>query len=197
MKNLNEKIAEHLENVFKQFPNMGNPAVITQLVSGIESLVEEKINEEVENAKRFQPNVYSERLVKEWLTHGKVIIGADFDCTLSPWETLNNHDDIERTINLLKLCKKTAGGCFIVIHTSSHDHRNDEIRKYCESIGLEIDTINQTPIELAFGGPGSKPYCNHYLDDRASLPHSLDMLENVVYNVIGQLESKKSLDGVA
>ena len=27
---------------------------------------------------------------------------------------------------------------------------------------LNIDTINQTPIDLPYGKAGSKPYCNHF-----------------------------------
>jgi hypothetical protein len=53
--------------------------------------------------------------------------------------------------------------------------------KYCGKIGINVDSINQTPIELPYGNKGSKPYCNHFLDDRAALPASLDILEEAMY----------------
>jgi hypothetical protein len=139
--------------------------------------------------------IYVDRLFKEWMTYGKPIIGVDFDSTSSPYHTLNNDSDIDRTIKLLKECKIT--GCFIVIHTACREDRYDEIRNYFKSIGLEIDTINQTPIDLPYGKTGSKPYCNHFLDDRSSLPTSLDILEQVLYMVRGERVSKLSTDGVA
>jgi hypothetical protein len=53
--------------------------------------------------------------------------------------------------------------------------------EYCDKIGIKVDSINQTPIELPYGQKGSKPYCNHFLDDRAALPAALDILEEAMY----------------
>ena len=47
---------------------------------------------------------YIDRLVNEWQSHGKIIIGVDFDSTISPYHTLDNQEDIDRTIKLLKDC---------------------------------------------------------------------------------------------
>lgn len=125
--------------------------------------------------------IYVDRLFKEWSTYGKIIIGVDFDSTISPYHTLDNHEDIDRTIKLLRECKLT--GCLIVIHTACRQDRYDKIRTYAKSVGIEVDTINETPIDLPYGKAGSKPYCNHFLDDRACLPVSLDILEQVLYMV--------------
>ena len=140
-------------------------------------------------------NIYTDRLFNEWKAYGKIIIGVDFDSTISPYHTIDNQPDIDRTIALLKICKQT--GCYIVIHTACKEDRYDEIKKYCESIDLPIDTINQTPIELPYGKTGSKPYCNQFLDDRGSLPSSLDILETALYKMRGEQASKLSTDGVA
>jgi hypothetical protein len=139
--------------------------------------------------------IYVDRLFKEWSSYGKIIIGVDFDSTISPYHTLDNQDDIDRTIKLLRECKLT--GCFIVIHTACREDRYDEIKRYCASINLHIDTINQTPIDLPYGKAGSKPYCNHFLDDRSCLPVALDILEQVLYMVRSFNKSKLSIDGVA
>ncbi len=131
--------------------------------------------------------IYIDRLYKEWTTHGKIIIGVDFDTTISPYG-IENGSDISRTISVLKFAMQT--GCYIVIHTSCKADRHQEIRNYCKEIGLKVDTINQTPIDLPYGKEGSKPYCNHFLDDRAGLPASLDILEVAMYKVRGDQQSK-------
>ncbi len=155
----------------------------------------EEIEAYINQTIRAKSAAYSERLYNEWRTHGKIIIGVDFDCTLSPYETLSNHDDIERTISLLKLCKET--GCYIVIHTSCYENRYEEIKNYCGNLSLQFDTINQTPINLPYGQAGSKPYCNIYLDDRACLPHALDQLENALYRYRGYQNGQIKNDDVA
>lgn len=121
---------------------------------------------------------YIDRLVNEWQTHGKVIIGVDFDSTISPYHTFDNQEDIDRTIKLLKDCQLV--GCYTVIHTACNQDRYEEIMSYCDKIGIKVDSINQTPIELPYGNKGSKPYCNHFLDDRAALPAALDILEQAM-----------------
>lgn len=121
---------------------------------------------------------YIDRLVNEWQTHGKVIIGVDFDSTISPYHTLDNQEDIDRTIRLLKDCQLV--GCYTVIHTACNEDRHEDIMAYCSKIGIHVDSINQTPIQLPYGKKGSKPYCNHFLDDRAALPAALDILEEAM-----------------
>ena len=134
--------------------------------------------------------IYIDRLYNEWITHQKIIIGVDFDSTISPYATLENDKDIQRTIALLKDCKQT--GCFIVIHTACRPDRYIEIKNYCKKIGLEVDTINETPIDLPYGQSGSKPYCNQFLDDRSALPIALDILETAMYMVRGQRQIEKT-----
>lgn len=124
--------------------------------------------------------MYIDRLAKEWRKHGKIIIGVDFDNTISPYPTLDNADDMARTIDLLLRCQKL--GCYIVIHTATAVTRYDHIREYCTALGIVIETINETPahLDIMFGKAGSKPYCNIFIDDRACLPFSLDILEGAL-----------------
>lgn len=122
--------------------------------------------------------IYIDRLSAEWQLHGKIIICVDFDSTLSPYGSLANADDIKRTINLLKQCQ--AVGCYTVIHTACNEDRYQSIQDYCTALHLKVDTINKTPIEMEYGKAGSKPYANHFLDDRAALPASLDILEEAM-----------------
>jgi len=128
---------------------------------------------------------YVDRLENEWDQHGKIIIGIDFDDTISPWRM--NDFDFDSVIKILKVAKET--GAYLVIFTACNEERYPEIISYCQSKGLEIDRINETPIELQYGNK-SKIYANIFIDDRAGLLESLDILEMAMYRVRGKRASK-------
>jgi len=125
---------------------------------------------------------YIERLTKEWLQHGKIILAVDFDSTLSPWETIDNSEDIERCIGLVKQAQYT--GSYIVIFTACNPERYSEILKHCESKGIHVDAINENPIVLQYGNQ-RKIYFNHLLDDRGGFLQAMDILETAMYKVRG------------
>jgi hypothetical protein len=124
---------------------------------------------------------FLERLEQEWEQHGKIIIACDFDDTISPWKMKNS--DFKRVIDVLKIAKTT--GAFIVIFTACDESRYEEIQTYCKSVGLEIDSINRTPIDLPYGKNG-KVYANIFIDDRAGLNEALNILEFAMYRVRGK-----------
>jgi thiol-disulfide isomerase/thioredoxin len=123
---------------------------------------------------------YLERLENEWRQHGKIIIACDYDDTISHWK-LKDYDP-SRTIEILKIAKQT--GAYIVIFTACNPLRYEEIKSYCASIGLEIDSINETPIDLPYG-KDKKIYANIFIDDRAGLNESLNILEFAMYRIRG------------
>jgi hypothetical protein len=127
---------------------------------------------------------YVERLESEWETHGKIIIGVDYDDTISPWKM--NGFDFERVIKTLKIAKET--GAYIVIFTACSSDRDNEILAYCASKGLEIDRINENPIDLQYGNT-KKIYANIFIDDRAGILESLDILELAMYRIRGKKAS--------
>jgi hypothetical protein len=128
---------------------------------------------------------YVDRLESEWDQHGKIIIGVDYDDTISPWR---EHDfNFDSVIKTLKVAKET--GAYIVIFTSCHEDRYSEITTYCHSKGLEIDRINETPIQLEYGNT-TKIYANIFIDDRAGLHEALDILETAMYRIRGKRASK-------
>lgn len=131
---------------------------------------------------------YINRLVKEWLQHGKIIIAVDFDSTISYWPTIDNQDDINKTVSLLQVAHAT--GAYIVINTACKEDRFLDIQKHCENINLPIDSINSPPIETIYGNP-NKLYANIFLDDRAGLNETLEILEKAMYIIRG--ENAKSL----
>jgi len=118
---------------------------------------------------------YMERLKREWDKHKKIIIGCDFDDTIRHWNLENF--DAAKTIEVLKAAK--AIGAYIVIFTATHSERYLEITKYCQSIGLDIDCINENPIDLPYGN-SRKIYANIFIDDRAGLNESLNILSHVI-----------------
>lgn len=126
-------------------------------------------------------NQYQQRLYNEWIQHGKIIIAADFDSTISYWPTIENRDDIMLAQKVLKLCQEV--GCYMVVNTACNPDRYPEIRYHCAAINLQINGINKTPVELPYGKHG-KVYANVYIDDRTiAFRESLLQLEEVAYRV--------------
>lgn len=123
---------------------------------------------------------YTQRLVDEWNTHGKIVIGVDFDSTISPYHTMDNQEDITRAIKLLSDCQNV--GCYTVIHTACNSDRHQDILDYCTKVGLRVDEINRTPKDLPieYGREGSKIYANVFIDDRAGFTQAMDMLEDAM-----------------
>jgi len=124
---------------------------------------------------------YLERLLEEWEQHGKIIIACDYDDTISPWKLKGFNP--QRVIETLKVAKQT--GAYIVIFTACNEARYPEIFEYCQSQGLTIDGINKTPIDLPYGND-RKIYANIFLDDRAGLNESLNILEMAMYTIRGK-----------
>lgn len=124
---------------------------------------------------------YLERLEKEWEQHGKIIIAVDYDDTISPWKMQGF--DPSRTLEVLKVAKNT--GAYVVIFTSCNEERYPEIHEYCRNKGIEIDSINKTPIDLPYGN-NTKIYANIFIDDRAGLNESLNILEFATYRMRGK-----------
>lgn len=130
----------------------------------------------------LEPKVqkYADRLYEEWLKHGQIIIGCDFDDTISPWKF--REFDFDSVIKILQTAKQT--GAYIVIFTACNPDRYPEISKYCQSVNLKIDAINETPVDVPYGKNG-KIYANIFLDDRAGLHQAIDILENAMYRIRG------------
>ncbi len=123
---------------------------------------------------------YLDRLEEEWRQYGKIIIACDYDDTISPWKMTNT--DFKRVFEVLKFAKET--GAYIVIFTACKEERYPEITQYCLDNGLEIDGINTTPIDLPYGN-NKKIYANIFIDDRAGLNESLNILEFAMYRIRG------------
>lgn len=110
------------------------------------------------------------RLITEWNTHEKLIIGVDFDNTLYDYN--NKGLKFNDVINLLRECRKI--GCYIVIFTSSEEDRYDFIKEYLNKKDIPFDKINEDIEFIQF--KGRKIYYNILLDDRAGLNSAYNCL---------------------
>lgn len=121
-----------------------------------------------------------ERLVNEWMEHGDIVLAVDYDDTIFHWR----HTSEKRCLEILSLVKwvKTTGA-HIMIHTCSDKDRHEEIRSYCLSHGLVVDSINENPIDLPYGTQG-KPYYNWQLCDRSGLDYAVTVLEEATKEVL-------------
>jgi len=133
---------------------------------------------------------YIYRLVSEWRMHGKIIVGVDFDSTISPYPSIDNSDDIMRCIKLLKRVQSV--GAYLVVFTCCDSGRYEDILGFCKINGLEIDAINRNPVPLPFGND-SKPYCNIYLDDRSGFVEAMDILEQATSIIAGEKNTDSTL----
>jgi len=148
----------------------------------------------LDNSKKMiSKEKHIERLLNEWKEHGKIIVGCDFDDTLRPW-TLAEQEDCQDVINLLKNVRQT--GAYLVIFTACKPDRYPEILSYCGGLGLSVDSINENPIKLPYGND-RKIYANIFLDDRAGLEQSCDILSTAMYQYRGWLKSNEKLDDIA
>lgn len=139
---------------------------------------------------------YIKRLITEWEQHGKVIIAVDFDDTISPWKFNTDEDRVffDKVINTITIAKQT--GAFVVVFTACDPSRHEDIRSYCMSKGLAIDSINETPVHsIPYGKNGAKIYANIFIDDRAGLIEALDILEKAMYTIRSRVNS--NIDDVA
>jgi hypothetical protein len=119
---------------------------------------------------------YVDRLTKEWKEHKNIIIGVDFDDTISPWG-LNTTQECNLVVEKLKTYQKQ--GAYIVIFTACKPDRYGEISDFCNQNDLMITGINKNPVDLPYGHHG-KIYANIFLDDRAGLHETLDILDGAL-----------------
>lgn len=129
----------------------------------------------------FIMDKYTERLLKEWETHGKIIIALDIDDTILPYRT-STEVECDDTIKLVKECQEV--GAYVIIYTCRNDSGQQEALEYCKSKGLHIDAVNKNPegVNLEFGHT-AKPYANIFLDDRAHLDAAKERLADCMYRM--------------
>lgn len=125
------------------------------------------------------------RLKKEFLSHGKLIIAYDFDSTVFNYH--NNNASYEMVKNLIRNYKDYA---YFIVFTSSLPERYDEIKKYLEEENIPFNSINEDAPFISF--TGRKVYYNILLDDRAGLHQTYNELLRLYNEVIVNLKKDES-----
>ena len=116
-----------------------------------------------------------DRLIKEWNKYGTIIVAIDYDNTVYDYYKVGHvFFDV---IDLIREAKSM--GCHVVVFTSCDESRFSEIDSYLSLVGIEYDSINETPDFIPF--KGRKIYYNILLDDRAGLRSAYEILKEVIF----------------
>ena len=115
----------------------------------------------------------TERLINEYETHGKLVVGFDFDNTI--FDCHNNGCNYSDIIDLLRECKKL--GFVLCLYTSEFNQGWLKWKiEYCKHFGIEPDYTNESPLLQGT----KKPFFSILLDDRAGLESAYLTLKAVV-----------------
>lgn len=117
------------------------------------------------------------RLKKEYMEHGKLIIAYDFDSTVFDYHSTGSSYEMVR-----ELIRKWKNHAYFIVFTSSESDRFDEIRKILDELNLPYDSINEDAPFISF--KGRKVYYNILLDDRAGLAQTYGELNRLYEEVI-------------
>lgn len=125
-------------------------------------------------------NVYA-RLLQEYHQHGRLIICIDFDDTIYDFHKKCNTYD-----NVIQLLKRWQNFADIIVWTGNGEEQYEMIKQYCKEHGISIYGINcDSRVKVA----GRKIYANVYLDDRAGLAETYDIL----MRLLNEIESGKEM----
>jgi len=129
-------------------------------------------------------NLAIERLVMEWVEHGKLIIAYDYDGTVFDYHNTGNR--FYYVTELLRECEDI--GANFIVYSCSPKSRHQEMKDYLDSRKIPWDKINEPIIELADGT--GKIFFNILLDDRAGLNTSYLILDRAVQIMKGKPKDK-------
>ena len=137
---------------------------------------------------RHHANFYTNRLAKEWLKNGKIIIACDLDDTIIPYNE-EIKDNCKKMVDLILECQKE--GIVFLINTARGEQQLEIAKEQVEKLGIEVHGVNQMHPE--WGKPygiNGKIYANIFLDDRGGIKSSYwDLSETL--SIVKQ-ERKKS-----
>ena len=134
------------------------------------------IDEFLDKEKSYQ------RLKKEFLEHGKLIIAYDFDSTVFDYH--NTGCSYEMVRDLIRKWKDYA---YFIVFTSSEEDRFEEISRILKELNIPYNSINGDAPFITF--KGRKVYYNILLDDRAGLSQTYEELTRLYKE---EIESKVS-----
>ena len=136
---------------------------------------------------RLHANFYTNRLTKEWLKNGKIIIACDLDDTIIPYND-ELKDNCQIMVDLILECQKE--GIIFLINTARSEYQLQKAKEQVEELGIVVHGINQMHEgwDKPYGLNG-KLYANIFLDDRGGFWDSYWTLSNAL-TIIKQNRNK-------
>ena len=136
---------------------------------------------------RLHANFYTNRLAKEWLKNGKIIIACDLDDTIIPYND-DIKDNCQIMVDLILECQKE--GIIFLINTARSEYQLQKAKEQVEELGIVVHGINQMHEgwDKPYGLNG-KLYANIFLDDRGGFWDSYWTLSNAL-TIIKQNRNK-------
>lgn len=136
---------------------------------------------------RLHANFYTNRLAKEWLKNGKIIIACDLDDTIIPYND-EIKDNCQIMVDLILECQKE--GIIFLINTARSEYQLQKAKEQVEELGIVVHGINQMHEgwDKPYGLNG-KLYANIFLDDRGGFWDSYWTLSNAL-TIIKQNRNK-------
>lgn len=127
---------------------------------------------------RLHANFYTNRLAKEWLKNGKIIIACDLDDTIIPYND-DIKDNCQIMVDLILECQKE--GIIFLINTARSEYQLQKAKEQVEELGIVVHGINQMHEgwDKPYGLNG-KLYANIFLDDRGGFWDSYWTLSNAL-----------------
>lgn len=127
---------------------------------------------------RNHANFYVDRLSKEWLKNGKIIIACDLDDTIIPYNE-EIRDNCKKMVELILECQEE--GIIFLINTARSEYQLQKAKEQVEDLGIKVHGVNQMHPEWDKPyGVNGKIYANIFLDDRGGFWESYSTLSNAL-----------------
>ena len=116
------------------------------------------------------------RLKSEFKKYGKLIIAFDFDYTVHNYREEDNYA-YDIVINLLRDWRPYA---HFIVFSASPEERYEYIKEYLNANNIPFDKINEDVLERNYT---RKIYYNAFLDDRAGLGETVEILSEILCEI--------------
>ena len=127
---------------------------------------------------RHHANFYTNRLGKEWLKNGKIIIACDLDDTIIPYNE-EIKENCKKMVNLILDCQKE--GIIFLVNTARGEHQLEKAKQQVEELGIVVHGVNEMHPEWDKPyGINGKLYANIFLDDRGGFWDTYWTLSNAL-----------------
>ena len=129
----------------------------------------------------IDPFTHKEMVKKRWKNelekYGKLIIAFDFDYTVHNYREEDNFAyDV-----VMQLLRDWRPYAHFVVFTASPEERYPYIKNYLEENNIPYDKINEDILERNYT---RKIYYNVFLDDRAGLGETVEILTEILEEII-------------